>query len=77
MRFEESLRLREHRILKKMRCYKPIQHTADFSFESQHRLNDYENIMGIYENSKEKIRSNIVITTMGLHFFDVGWVFVP
>ena len=74
MSFEEILRSRVHRILKKVSRYQPVSDR----YESQLKLEKYllregEEIIGAYENSDD-IRKNIIITTIGILIFSGnGW----
>jgi hypothetical protein len=78
--FEEVLRAKHHRMQQRghLSRYRSITDQGMSSFGSENcALQEEEWVLGIYENSVEDMRSNVVITTKGIYVFLNRWRFIP
>src|SRR6266545_2112165 len=63
MEFDEYIRLRAYRILKPFYRYKQIDENDLLVFQ----IGKDEGVIGVYENTPERLDNNVLITTRGLH----------
>jgi hypothetical protein len=71
MTFEEILRSRVHRILKRMSKYQTATDSYSQLRREGYAFREGEEILGVYENS-DAITDNIIVTTFGLLIFSNG-----
>lgn len=79
MNIDEIVRSRAYRILRRLTRYRELSEAQLQALPDIRKelVDNWEKILGIYENQPGQLRGNILVTTEGLHIFLEEEEFVP